>query len=606
MRTPLMLLLLVCLCGPGVVFGGSPPIAAGSKPPAPIASPFSVPAQQQPESPLTGPLFGLAGQTLDPPLLQAEYQAGIRLRLVEIAWNDLQPGGTGDWATVKAQQIQQSIDTLAATGPDVQFTLDLGIQYPPAWAAALDPLVDQYGNTWMANNANGGANVYWSPTVRAALRTYIQQIFTHLDFHGRLWAVRIGPAGGELLYPQLLHAGQADSFWAFDATAQAQSPVPGWRPGQPSPNGEAQRFYYWYVDNLADYFNFMLGEIRHYYAGYVAPVTPGTGMCADAVARLIAGSLYDPSASDYGTGNYWYRLFPLLGPDANILHWASSVGDISGLNENSPNWWEWSSAKALAWLAHQNGRPILAENPGHNAYDSSGGADPRTTMQWIFGAVRDNGYLGLLWIRESDMTEPGYASLPQYAGAIAEASGCHSGFTDIPTSSPFYTVITDLVARQAISGYGDCTFRPGNTITRGQVAKVLVLGLGLPLTNPARADFSDVPSTSAFYPYVETAYNRGIIAGYADGTFRPNNPVTRAQLAKMVSVARGWPLVAPGSPTFADVPPGNAFYAYIETAYRHNLISGYTCGTACLQFRPNGTATRGQGSKIIDLGITGP
>ncbi len=605
LRRPLASL-TVALYALSMLFGGAAQAWAAAKPAAAPAPQAAAPA-----TPGTL-LFGVAGQgsygqPLDPTLLGKEHQDGIRLRLLEISWTDLQPNGPGQWSTSHAALVQQRIDALAATASDVQFTLDLGLQYPPGWAGAVDPLVDQYGNHWQATGDNGGgANVYWSPTLRADLATYIQQVFTNLNFHGRLWAVRFGPLVGELLYPQVMHTGQAESFWAFDATAQAQSPVPGWRPGQPSPNGEAARFYNWYVDNLANFFNFTLGQIRHYFSGYVAPVTPGAGMCPQAVDRLIAANLDDPNARYYGTGNYWYRIFPEMGPDANILHWASSVGDTSGLDDNSPNWWDWSSAKALAFIAHRSNRPIFAENPGHNAYDTSGGADPRTTMQWIMAAVRNYGYIGILWIREEDMLNPAYASLDQYAGEISRATGCGAGFADVPAGSPFYAVVTDLVGRQAISGYSDCSFRPGAVITRGQAAKVLVVAMGWSLANPGHPSFGDVPAGSAFYAFVETAVAHGIVSGYGDGTFRPNSPVTRGQLAKMVTVARGWALARPATPTFSDVPAASGFYAFVETAYQHGVISGYSCGAGCLEFRPNGTATRGQGSKIIDLTITRP
>jgi hypothetical protein len=567
---------------------------------------------QQPAAPASAPSFGIVGQgsfgvALNPALLQAERNAGVSKQLVELAWNDLQPDAPGGWSSFKAGIVQTRIDALLAAVPDMDFYLDLGLQYPPAWASAIDPLMDQYGNRWVGTVANGGGvNVYWSPTLRGHIRTYIQQVFTNLNFHGHLWAVRIGPSTGELLYPQLLHAGQSESFWAFDPTAQAQSPVPGWRPGQASPNGEAQRFYYWYVDHLADTFNFMLTAIRPYFSGYVAPVTPGTGMCAEAANRLIAANLSPTASMYYGTGNYWERIFPLMGPDPNILHWASSVGDMSGSNENSPLWWEWSSAKALAYLAQRSGRPIYAENPGRNPYDTSGGADPRTTMQWVMQAVRNYNYLGLMWVREAEMSNPAFANLPQYAAEISQAAGTAGQFGDVSTTSPFYAVITDLVARGAISGYGDGSFRPGAIITRGQVAKVLVVARGLTPTTPPRASFSDVPLGSAFSPYVETAYTHGIIGGYSDGTFRPAAPVTRAQLAKMTTVGMGWAPVTPATPTFSDVPSSDAFYTFVETAYRHGVISGYGCGGSCLQFRPGATATRGQGSKIVDLAITSP
>ncbi len=157
--------------------------------------------------------------------------------------------------------------------------------------------------------------------------------------------------------------------------------------------------------------------------------------------------------------------------------------------------------------------------------------------------------------------------------------------------------------RGAISGYSDCSFRPNNTITRGQAAKILMLAFGKPLVNPTTGHFSDVPPGSAFYTFVETAYSLGIISGYADGTFRPNTFVTRGQLSKMAALSGNWPLLNPPTATFRDVAPGSAFYTFVETAYGFGVISGYDCGTGCREFRPSTTANRGQGSKIIDLAV---
>lgn len=377
--------------------------------------------------PVPGHLYGLVGQgsiahPLDVPLLQAQYRAGVRLRLIELGWNVLQPNGPGDWSASVVQAYQQRIDSLLATGTDVQLYLDLGIQYAPVWAAMIDPLTDQYGNVWRATPGNGGGvNVYWSPTLRGHVSTYLQKVFKSLNFHGKLWAVRVGAHGGELLYPYKANPGGNESFWAFDSTAQGQSPVPGWRPGDPSPRDEARRFYLWYVDNLTNYFSFMLGEIRQYYSGYVAPVTPGGGMWDGLVDRLVSNNLYYTKLGYYGTGNYWQRIYAMLPPASrNVINWCSSLGDMSGSNENSGTPWDWSSAKQHAYLAHLNGRQVYGENPGQNAFDASEGAEPRTTMQWIFNAVQEYGYVGLVWVRQSDMLDPQYASLEQYGRMISE------------------------------------------------------------------------------------------------------------------------------------------------------------------------------------------
>jgi hypothetical protein len=91
-----------------------------------------------------------------------------------------------------------------------------------------------------------------------------------------------------------------------------------------------------------------------------------------------------------------------------------------------------------------------------------------------------------------------------------------------------------LVGHGVISGYADGTFRPAANTTRGQLAKIVVLAEQWPLVTPAQAHFSDVPPDSPFYMFVETAVARGIISGYADHTFRPGNPATRGQIAKIV------------------------------------------------------------------------
>jgi hypothetical protein len=118
------------------------------------------------------------------------------------------------------------------------------------------------------------------------------------------------------------------------------------------------------------------------------------------------------------------------------------------------------------------------------------------------------------------------------------------------------------------------------------------------------------PTTHAFYQYIETAYYQGIISGYSCGTgcleYRPGNSVTRGQLCKIVVLARGWTLYAPPVPTFRDVPTTDPFYAHIETAYNRGIISGYSCGAGCLEFRPGNSATRGQICKIVYLAAGSP
>ena len=172
---------------------------------------------------------------------------------------------------------------------------------------------------------------------------------------------------------------------------------------------------------------------------------------------------------------------------------------------------------------------------------------------------------------------------------------CPITFTDVRRTDYFYEAVENLYCAGAIAGYSDNTFRPYNATTRAQLSKIVVLAEGFPLNTNGGPHFSDVAVGSPFYAFVETAYGRGLISGYADGTFRPNTLVTRGQLAKMVVVAEGWNLVRPPSPTFRDVPADNPYYPFVETAVAHDIISGYSDGT----FRLGNSATRGQIAKIV-------
>jgi hypothetical protein len=119
--------------------------------------------------------------------------------------------------------------------------------------------------------------------------------------------------------------------------------------------------------------------------------------------------------------------------------------------------------------------------------------------------------------------------------------------------------------------------------------------------------YSDVPAGSTFYPYIRCLACRGIINGYPDGSFKPNNQVTRGQLSKIVSNAAGF-IDPQTTQLFQDVPAGSTYQVYVGRLASRGYIGGYPCGGVgepCVPpanlpyFRPNNDATRGQISKIV-------
>lgn len=199
-------------------------------------------------------------------------------------------------------------------------------------------------------------------------------------------------------------------------------------------------------------------------------------------------------------------------------------------------------------------------------------------------------------------------------------------FEDVPRDMWAFDYIEYLASRSIIGGYADGNFRPNDNATRGQFSKMVAVGMGWNLLNPARARFADVPPGSPFFTYIETAADRGIIGGYPCGGtnpetgqaepcpgnyFRPGNKITRGQIVKIVVLSKGWTLINPATPSFKDVPRSNTFYTAVETAVSKGIINGYQCGAAgepCPggYFRSSTNATRAQLSKILALALQQP
>ncbi len=194
--------------------------------------------------------------------------------------------------------------------------------------------------------------------------------------------------------------------------------------------------------------------------------------------------------------------------------------------------------------------------------------------------------------------------LPTPPLATATSTLIPMTFRDVQPTDYFYEAVRVLFGRGIISGYSDNTFRPNDSTTRAQLCKIIVLARGWPIDTSGGPHFTDMPPGSTFYSFIETAYHRNIISGYNDRTFRPGDNVTRAQLSKIVVLAMGWQPDASTTQHFRDVPVTAPLYGFVETAYKHQIISGYNCGAGCLEFRPGNDASRGQIVKIVYLAIT--
>lgn len=107
-------------------------------------------------------------------------------------------------------------------------------------------------------------------------------------------------------------------------------------------------------------------------------------------------------------------------------------------------------------------------------------------------------------------------------------------FSDVPPYNPFYEFIDTAYNRGIISGYSNGQFRWTNNITRAQLSKVVVLAQEWEIDTTGGPHFSDVPADDPFYGFVETIFQHNAISGYGDGSFRPYNNATRGQICKII------------------------------------------------------------------------
>ena len=148
-------------------------------------------------------------------------------------------------------------------------------------------------------------------------------------------------------------------------------------------------------------------------------------------------------------------------------------------------------------------------------------------------------------------------------------------FTDVPADAWYADAVNTLASLGMLGGYPDGTFQPDRTITRAEFAVV-----ALAFTDGGSGDscsFTDVNRNDWFYQYAAQASTYGWIGGYPDGSFRPNNKITRAEVSVIVNNMLGRDADkrfidrnGDEQVSFTDLTDGHwAYYAIMEATNTH-------------------------------------
>lgn len=169
-----------------------------------------------------------------------------------------------------------------------------------------------------------------------------------------------------------------------------------------------------------------------------------------------------------------------------------------------------------------------------------------------------------------------------------------SDFVDIPATHPQAEAINYLATEGILRGYADGTFRANQVINRVEFLKIVLLINKIPITQQFSSTFSDVQSTDWFAGFVETAVQQGLITGYSDQTFQPEQTVILAEALKILLLAAEINLASytEEQQVFAHAQP--AWYIpYFNYAEQFALL------TTQISDQPDQLLTRGAATELI-------
>ena len=161
-----------------------------------------------------------------------------------------------------------------------------------------------------------------------------------------------------------------------------------------------------------------------------------------------------------------------------------------------------------------------------------------------------------------------------------DATGCYQPFDDV-FGHWAETVIEKLYCRGIVSGRSAYRFEPDLTITRAEFLKIALLNAGYSPSGYTGEGFNDVYSSDWYYSYISLAEDHDFINGYEDGSFKPNNAINRAEALTILIRIAGQTRYGFSSSDipFYDVSVDDWFAYATIIAYEDDIVDGYSDGS---------------------------
>ncbi|GAB1542762.1 hypothetical protein NUACC21_54360 [Scytonema sp. NUACC21] len=244
----------------------------------------------------------------------------------------------------------------------------------------------------------------------------------------------------------------------------------------------------------------------------------------------------------------------------------------------------------------QNAQPDLgtAENPGKNIIRNNGKKDVKKFFD-VLNATTGNTILAV----GNDIDVKRISGKVEFVAATVEApiGGGATAFKDVPTGYWAKTYIEALASKNIIAGFPDGSFKPNEPVTRAQFAAIISKAF-TPSAKRETASFSDLSRNFWAYQVIQSAYQGGFVSGYPDRTFKPEQQIPRVQV--LVSLANGLGLNVDNQNVLsvysdaAQIP--NYAAAPVAAATAKQLVVNYP---SVKQLNPNRQATRAEVAAFV-------
>jgi hypothetical protein len=350
-----------------------------------------------------------------PPYFAAEHADGLDLVTLDVIWAQAEPE-PGRFSDSYLAGIAGTVADARRDGLEV--SLDIGLQYAPAWVFALPGgtrFVNQYHQRFGGSPASGNevANGVTDPAVRAAEGQYLRRLGQAVIGSG-IQSVREGGGPfGELRYPGPVYGGHRNCWWAFDASSQKVAAL-RYVPGTGSVSA-ARRFLTAYNHDLVHYGIWLDDQVARDFATSRLLLLPGWGE-RPGTEDGVVGSRLQRSRPEFNEGLDWAALLSALRhPSSTVLYTtylnAPTIRDTPQLE--SP----------IAYLAFLDGTGRFRLG-GENSQAGS-----QQTMNFMLQLAASDHLSVVNWLAQSQLVtdqqqqRPGAPTLASYGRAAAVILG---------------------------------------------------------------------------------------------------------------------------------------------------------------------------------------